>query len=141
VDNLLVVALGTGSTTVEVTDSAPLPNTFSIPVTVQAEVSFSNQIQPIFENHSYGCTNCHGGTAGLFLARGQSYANLVNVQAQAGLCVGRKRVQPGDASSSVLFLRVSGFSCGDRMPQGGNPISLVDVNLIRDWINQGAQNN
>jgi hypothetical protein len=139
--DLIVVGVGVGSTTVEVADAGPVQNTITIPVSVQSGISFSNQIQPIFENHSYGCTSCHGGNAGLFLTRGQSYANLVNVQAQAGSCVGRKRVQPGDASSSVLLLRVSGFSCGDRMPQGGNPISPTDVNLIRDWINQGAQNN
>jgi hypothetical protein len=139
--DLIVVGVGAGSTTVVVTDAGSVRNTFSIPVSVQSGISFSSQIQPIFDNHSYGCTSCHGGNAGLFLTRGQSYANLVNVQAQAGSCVGRKRVQPGDASSSVLFLRVSGFSCGDRMPQGANPISPTDVNLIRDWINQGARNN
>jgi hypothetical protein len=138
---LVVVGVGAGSTTVEVADAGPMQNRISISVSVQAGISFTNQIQSIFDDHSYGCTSCHGGNAGLFLTRGQSYADLVNVQAQAGLCVGRKRVQPGDASSSVLFLRVSGFSCGDRMPQGGNPISPTDVNLIRDWINQGAQNN
>jgi hypothetical protein len=138
---LIVIGVGAGLTTVGVADAEPMPNRISIPVSVQAGISFSNQIQPIFDNHSYGCTSCHGGTAGLYLTKGQSYANLVNVQAQAGLCIGRKRVQPGDASSSVLFLRVSGFTCGDRMPQGGNPISPTDVNLIRDWINQGAQNN
>jgi hypothetical protein len=138
---LTVVGIGTGSTTVEVSDAASPQNRISVPVSVQAGVSFSNQIQPIFENRSYGCTSCHGGTAGLFLTRGQSYDNLVNVQAQAGLCTDRKRVQPGNASVSVLFLRLSGFTCGDRMPQGANAISQSDLNLTRDWINQGARNN
>jgi len=138
---LTVVGLGTGSTTVQVSDEASPRNTISVPVSVQTGISFSSQIQPIFDNHSYGCTSCHGGTAGLFLTRGQSYDNLVNVQAQTGLCTDRKRVLPGNASASALFLRLSGFTCGDRMPQGASPISQTDVNLIRDWINQGAQNN
>jgi hypothetical protein len=138
---LIVVGVGAGSTTIEVSDAASPQNTIAVPVSVQAGISFSNQIQPIFDNHSYGCTSCHGGTAGLFLTGGQSYNNLVNVQAQTGLCTDRKRVLPGNALASALFLRVSGFTCGDRMPQGASPISQTDVNLIRDWINQGAQNN
>lgn len=106
-------------------------------------VRFSTQIQPIFENTAYGCVGCHGGSGNLFLTAGQSYTNLVNVDQQASSsCAGKKRVLPGNANESVLYLRVSGSTCGDRMPKGApNPISLTDRNLIRDWINQGALNN
>jgi hypothetical protein len=138
---LIVVGVGAGSTAIEVSDAASPRSKVSVPVSVQAGVSFSHQVQPIFDSHAYGCVSCHGGSGGLFLTAGQSYANLVNVQAQSGLCTDRKRVQPGNASVSALFLRLSGFTCGDRMPQGANAISQSDLNLIRDWINQGARNN
>jgi hypothetical protein len=105
------------------------------------EVSFSQQVQPIFVNQQYGCVGCHGGSGGLLLTNAStSYANLVNVQAQTG-CSDRKRVEPGSPNLSVLFLRLSGTTCGDRMPQGGNAISTAHLNLIRDWISQGAKNN
>lgn len=100
-------------------------------------ISFSNDIQPIFNSN---CTGCHGDRGGLSLAQNGSYANLVNVQAQTG-CATLRRVLPGDATSSVLFKRVSGFDCGERMPRGGNALPSADVTKIRDWINQGAPNN
>ena len=110
------------------------------------EISFASQIQAIFNSSSNGCTGCHGGSGGLFLTQGQSYQNLVNQQAQTG-CSNLKRVLPFKADSSVLYIRVSSTSadtpCGQnsRMPQGGNRIAQSDIDLIRDWTNQGAKNN
>jgi hypothetical protein len=99
-------------------------------------VSFSNQIQPIFNSQ---CTGCHGGTGGLTITAGASYNNLVNVNAQSS-CPSLKRVLPNDASNSVLYRKVSGTTCGQQMTQGG-ALSATDITLIRNWINQGANNN
>ncbi len=101
-------------------------------------VSFANQIQPIFNN--FGCTNCHGSSGNLSLAENQSHGNLVNKNAEAD-CTSLKRVLPGKADSSVLFKRVSSSDCGAQMPKGLAPLSPANINLIRDWINQGAPNN
>jgi hypothetical protein len=109
-----------------------------------SQVSFSQQIQPIFNNS--GCVGCHGGSGGLFLIQGQSYSNLVNVNAQAG-CTTKKRVLPGNPDESVLYIRVSSNTpdtqCGpnSRMPQGSPRLPQASIDLIRDWILQGAQNN
>ena len=109
-----------------------------------ADVLFSQQIQPIF--NSNGCTSCHGGSGGLFLTAGQSYANLVNVNAQAA-CTTLKRVLPGNADQSVLYIRTSSNTpdtqCGtnSRMPQGSARLPQATIDLIKDWINQGAKNN
>jgi hypothetical protein len=105
-----------------------------------SEVSFSQHIQPIFQNTQYGCLGCHGGAGGLSLTAGQSYGNLVNVRARTQ-CADRMRVLPSNPSQSVLYLRLSGFTCGERMPQGGNAITSQHLDLIRDWITQGAKNN
>lgn len=138
---ITVYGVGTGSTSLVVADNAsPTPNTAALGIEVSpsgSAVSFSQHIQPIFNAN---CVGCHGGSGGLYLTADQSYSNLVNVQAQAG-CTTEKRVQPGDASVSVLYKRVGGTVCGERMPRGGNPLSAADIQKIADWINQGAQNN
>lgn len=109
-----------------------------------AEVSFSQQIQPIF--NSYGCVSCHGGSGGLFLTPGQSYSNLVNVNAQAG-CTTKKRVLPGNPHESVLYILISSNTpdteCGlnSRMPKGSPRLPQATIDLVRDWISQGAKNN
>ncbi|HXG38879.1 MAG TPA: hypothetical protein VNL36_08955 [Bacteroidota bacterium] len=109
-----------------------------------AEVSFSQQIQPIFNGN--GCVSCHGGSGGLSLTAGQSYNNLVNVNAQAG-CTTKKRVLPGNPSESVLYIRISANTpdteCGpnSRMPQGSPRLPQATIDLVREWIAQGAKNN
>jgi hypothetical protein len=127
---------------VSCTDQGQLPS--GPPPLVPGEVSFAIQVQPIFSAH--GCVGCHGGSGGLFLTQGQAYSNLVNVNAQAS-CTTLKRVLPGNAEQSVLFIRVSSNSpdtqCGtnSRMPKDGQRLPQSDIDNIRDWINQGAQNN
>lgn len=121
---------------------APRPSqdssaTSGTPHASNAAISFSRDIQPIFDR---SCTNCHGGSAGLFLDEGESYANLVNVQATKG-CTSEMRVQPGKAEASVLFKRISGTACGTQMPKKGSPLSVEEIDTIRRWIDAGAPNN
>jgi len=138
---MTINGVANGSTSLVVRDNAtPTPATATLPITVYATgsgVSFSQHIQPIFNAN---CIGCHGGSGGLYLTAGQSYSNLVNIQALAG-CTTEMRVLPGNAASSVLYKRISGAACGDQMPRGGNPLSAADIQKIVDWINQGAQNN
>ncbi len=105
-------------------------------------VSFSNQIQPIFDAN---CTVCHvvGGIAeftGQLLTAEESFDAIVNQPSFQSSFI---RVVPGDSSASLLFLKVSSNPppVGSRMPLGGAPLSDADIALIRDWIDQGAANN
>ncbi len=100
-------------------------------------VFFAKDVQPIFDNH---CTTCHGGSAGLFLDAGESYANLVNVQATKG-CMSEKRVLPGNPSVSVLYKRITGTSCGTQMPKKAPPLTAEEIGTIKKWIDQGALDN
>jgi len=115
-----------------------------ISVTVGAVpvVSFSGGVQPIFTNR---CVNagCHpGGGAPFSLQAGQSYNALVGVAATTGACSGTfQRVRPLFADSSAIIRRLGGTTCGVQMPFGLSPLSQNEINVIRDWINQGAANN
>ena len=85
----------------------------------------------IFRN--YGCTGCHGGTHGL---------DVTTVQ---GLLTGGfhgPAVIPMKADCSIVIRKIlSNPPFGDRMPQGGAFVSDQDVQVFKDWINQGAKNN
>jgi hypothetical protein len=138
---LTITGVDTGQTFVIIIDSNVPADTVKIDIRVNISppsqsVSYSNQIQPIFNSQ---CTGCHGAEGGLSLFGSVSWNNLVNVNAE-GNCSILKRVLPADASNSVLYKRVSGNSCGTRMPQGGT-LTQTDIDLIRVWINQGAENN
>jgi hypothetical protein len=138
---LTISGVDTGSTNTVVADSkTPVPDSLEIMISIlgtSIPVSFSNQIQPIFNTQCVG--GCHGSGGGLSLAAGTSYNHLVNVQAQSN-CRTLKRVLPNNATNSVLYLKVSGTTCGFRMPEGG-ALNASDIALIQDWINQGANNN
>jgi hypothetical protein len=138
---LTISGIDTGSTMIVVSDhKTPVVDSIEIMISVLRTftlVSFSNAIQPIFNSQCGG--GCHGSNGGLSLAAGSSYNNLVNAQAQSS-CTSLKRVLPNDASNSVLFKKISGNTCGTRMPEGGT-LTAGDIALIQDWINQGAKNN
>ncbi|MBI4536057.1 MAG: hypothetical protein HY708_07245 [Ignavibacteriae bacterium] len=103
-------------------------------------VSFSGDIQPIFDNN---CTvSCHPGNNAPFSLRvGQSHALLVNSAAIVGPCAGIPRVKPFDAEGSALYRRLQGTTCGSQMPMGQTPLHDSLRTKIRVWINEGAQNN
>lgn len=91
------------------------------------------------------CTTCHSGAgaaAGLDLSAGSAHAALVNVASTDK--AGAVRVIPGDPDGSYLVQKLRGDAgiVGLRMPRNGPPFLSDDqINLVRQWIQQGAQNN
>jgi len=87
------------------------------------------------------CTTCHSGAAaplGFRLDEGASYAMLVN--APSVEVPGLSRVTPGDPDSSYLIQKLEGSAAvGDRMPLGGPALPADTINVIRQWIADGAQ--
>ena len=98
-------------------------------------ISFANDVQPIFDQ---SCTSCHPGSGNLDLTAANSYNQLVNVNASG---YSAKRVVPGDAANSVLYKKIDGSGAyGSNMPLGGN-LSTAQINIIKQWIVEGAKNN
>ena len=83
---------------------------------------------------------CHGGENvqyGLRLDPGFSARNLINVPSprDANLI----RVVPGDPDASFLIQKLQGTqTLGNRMPDGGPYLTTATVNVIRQWIQDGA---
>jgi len=88
------------------------------------------------------CTKCHQGASapeGLQLDATHSYALLVGVASaeQPGV----QRVEAGDPDSSYIIRKLEGASgiTGQQMPFGGPYLPQSTINVIRQWITNGAQ--
>ena len=113
--------------------------------TAQRSVDFETDIQPLF-TASCALSGCHtgetlqfGGKAGggLVLLPGKAYQSLVGTASKVDPA--RQRVVPGSSESSILVLKLEGAAgVGSRMPQGSGPVDPAALQLIRDWIDQGA---
>ena len=89
------------------------------------------------------CVSHHGPSAaeaGLDLSQGRSHANLVNVRSTQ---VALDLVEPNDAENSYLIHKLDGRAgiVGVRMPVGASFLSDADIDVIKQWISAGAQNN
>ena len=88
------------------------------------------------------CTSCHSGSSpsqGLNLSAGAAHGNTVNVPSTQVPSL--DLVEPGDADNSYLMQKLEGTAqSGAQMPNGGSMLSSNLRQLVRDWIDAGAQN-
>ena len=88
------------------------------------------------------CTSCHSGSSpsqGLNLSAGAAYGNTVNVPSTEVASL--DLVEPGDADNSYLMQKLEGTAqTGAQMPNGGPYLNSTLRQLVRDWIDAGAQN-
>ena len=89
------------------------------------DVSYQSDILPLWGE----CVMCHNGNEPPNLEDMVSYDELLNGY-----------VVPGDADASVLYKSLLGIDNVSLMPPG-SIWPNAKINLVRDWINQGALNN
>jgi mono/diheme cytochrome c family protein len=96
-----------------------------------AQFEYSQVIQPIFSAH---CVSCHGGLNNVFLNNYDAVLNSVGLQYATNIVI------PGNATGSPLYDKISSANptFGGRMPEGGPYLSAEQINLIAQWINEGA---
>jgi hypothetical protein len=86
------------------------------------------------------CEQCHSGAGapfGLRLDAANSYALLVGIQ--SGQNSAFLRVEPNDPAASYLIRKLEGTAgTGERMPAGLPPLPQADIDVIRQWITDGA---
>jgi len=102
-----------------------------------AAVSFSHDVRPLTTRSPGGC-GCHQAstTSGFNLG---SYESL----RRGGMISGTHIIVPGDPCASILVQKLGlAPPFGSRMPYNGPPyFSATELQLVRDWIAEGAQNN
>ena len=90
-----------------------------------AGVDYSSEIQPIFNSR---CTNCHSGSDAEEDLSLTSYNNVMNGGDSGDVVI------PYDYANSLLWQYInSGF-----MPPGTNDLTLTQIDLIAQWIDEGA---
>ena len=86
------------------------------------------------------CAECHGAgfaSAGLNLAEGSSFAAIVGVPSTQVSSL--SRIEPGDPDNSYLIQKIEGTAAfGGRMPLGGARLPQDRIDLIRQWVTDGA---
>jgi len=139
---LMVAAYGCSSGTATTTTSA----TTTSPATTSSSsgVSFSKDIQPIFNANCVVCHTGSAGPAGLSLDQGSAFKNLVNVNSSEAPSL--KRVAPGSPDKSYIIAKLTGKQTqaggsGAQMPFGAAPLPQATIDKITQWISAGAPNN
>src|SRR5262249_38206656 len=94
----------------------------------QAKVDFARDIRPIFQAR---CDRCHGARSAM--------AQLRLDDRQSAMKVIRSGNRPGDGKNSRLLQRLLGEGGEARMPLGGEPLKPEQIELIRRWIDEGAE--
>ncbi|GEM_PF-3225954 len=116
----------------------PTPATATVP-----GVSFVKDIQTVFSGK---CTACHNNSSrlgGLSLEPGSAYNNLVNAKSNESAL---NRVTAGSPDKSYLLNKVLGTQgqaggSGLQMPSAGPRLPQDQINLIQQWISEGAPDN
>lgn len=110
------------------TTPAPSPTQTVAPTTPAGEVSYSADIQPLFDQY---CNTCHGASAlgGL---------NMSNYESLMTTGQHRPVVVPGNASGSILYQVLIDAAPGILPMPPGNRLSAGQIGLVEAWINQGA---
>ena len=107
-------------------------------------VTLKDDVQPIFTAQC-ATAFCHGTPLGapMSLEDGKSSGALVGVASTESPLL---RVKAGDGNMSYLINKLEGTQNsvgggGGQMPLGTQPLPQPEIQLIRDWIDQGAKDN
>lgn len=113
--------------------SACLNNVEDVTGEVQADISFSNDVQPILT--AYGCVGCH--SSGSF-----NLSDHQSLLSSSGVQYGLNIVVIGNADASGLVDKIEANpDQGARMPLSAQPLTGDEIQTIRAWIDEGALNN
>jgi mono/diheme cytochrome c family protein len=106
--------------------TSPTPG--AIDAQPRGTVSFAQQIAPIFEAR---CTQCHGEPVA---------ESGLNLSTYEGAMVGSEYgtvVEAGNPDESLIIDMISSGG----MPAEGDPMPSEELELLRSWIAEGAENN
>lgn len=109
---------------------------WSAPSSLVRQVSFHLDVLPILENH---CVKCHHPGGPGYEASG------LDLRTYEGLMKGTRHgkiVVPGDPLTSNLMVMIEGRADPSiRMPHNEKPLLKQQIEILRDWVKQGATNN
>lgn len=107
-----------------------------------ATVSYADDLLPLLEMSGCMTSGCHGGTFVSSRFDLSTYEGIFGPGDGAEVLM-TCNVIPGDPDGSYLLEKLTQDNprFGDRMPLFQTPLSADQIELIRTWIAEGAQNN
>ena len=93
-------------------------------------IDFTSDVQPILKEY---CTDCHDASE---QNGGLNLDDRATVFSQANS--GSRALVAGKANESELFKRITSTSEDDQMPPDGDRLPAEQIELIRNWILEGA---
>ena len=91
-------------------------------------VDFERDVQPILRAR---CVGCHGPDQQMGGLRLDRRGDALRGGSQTD-------IGPGNADGSRLYHRLIGTNFGTRMPPGGTPLPEHEIEIVKQWIDQGA---
>lgn len=113
-----------------------LSSAFVLVACGQKEISYKADVQPILQSY---CVECH-------TENGQGYEKSgLLLTSYDGVMKGTRFgsiVKPGDALSSTMIMLVEGRADPSiKMPHGKEAMSKEKIEVLKQWVAQGAKNN
>lgn len=131
---------GTGTTGDATTGAGTTGDSTSTSTGEPAGLSWALDVYPVIVANNCGC-HAKDGAGGLTMTNEiDSYAILVGVKAWYS---DLKRVEPGEPENSYLLHKLKGTQDkvnghGAQMPFGGAPLAKEKIDLVAQWISEGA---
>ncbi|MEX2592165.1 MAG: DUF1553 domain-containing protein [Anditalea sp.] len=95
------------------------------------EIDFNGQIRPILNKN---CISCHGG-----VKQSAGFSLLFPSEALRPNESGKPAIVPGKPEESEMISRINHHDPELRMPLEADPLSEEEIELLTEWIEQGAE--
>ena len=112
----------------------------TVPADSKTEVDFETQILPILQNRCFNCHSAPKVDASGIITKPKGGVQLDSVKGIEASLHGEV-VVAGEPEDSLLYQRITlpeGETGIMPPPDGGEPLSKQEIDLIRKWIEQGA---
>lgn len=94
------------------------------------KIDYNTDIKPLINRK---CISCHGG-----VKKESKYSLLFHEEALAKGESGKFAIIPGDPDNSELIRRLTSKDPEERMPYQHKPLSSKEIDMLRQWIKEGA---
>ncbi|HTN06918.1 DUF1553 domain-containing protein [Agriterribacter sp.] len=93
-------------------------------------VDYNTEVKPLFNKK---CITCHGG-----VKKESGFSVLFRSEAMEKAESGKFPIIPGDPDNSEMMRRLTSKDPEERMPYHHAPLSSKEIDMLRQWIKEGA---
>lgn len=94
------------------------------------QVDYNTEVKPLFNKK---CISCHGG-----VKKESGFSLLFRSEALEKGESGNYAIIPGDPDKSEMIRRLTSNDPEERMPYQHAPLSSSEINMLRQWVKEGA---